>query len=90
MVKQGSYFGYDKIMRTLAGCPVVLCLAAGLIAQTTVSVKAETWTKTKDNTGLGTSAISKPVSGTGGWSYVYSGHYPDSDNKLQPVKYRIL
>ena len=80
-----------KIMRTLTGCLAVLCLAAGLIAQTAVPVKAETWTKTKDNTGLGTGAISDPTPGRDDprqpWvgNYVYFGR-----NGNDPVKYRVL
>ena len=39
----------------------------------------------KTITGLGTGVIRNPVSGSGGWNYVYYGKY---NNK--PVKYRVL
>ena len=80
-----------KIMRTLTGCLTVLCLTAGLIAQTAVPVKAATWTKTKDNTGLGTGTISDPTPGKNDPNYPWKGSYVYfGRNGSDPVKYRVL
>ena len=50
-----------------------------------MEMKAYAADSEKTISGLGTGAIANPLSGAGGWSYVYYGKYNST-----PVKYRVL